>query len=201
MPGWAAALALSLAALAGMRLARRFEGVSLPPWADGVALLMAGGLALAFPPPSPGALVWGMVLVLPLTALAAIDAATRRIPDLLSFLLILTGLGQTVISGGPVPLVALVTALLVLAGLASDWLLPDSAVGAGDLLLAAAAVAWVGLGPLLELLMIAAVLLWLHFLLALLLRAARPAPGAAGGVAMAPSLAVALAAVWLAGPG
>lgn len=198
LPHWAFAAACMAAALAGTALARGFE--RLPAWAEAGAVLAAGLVALWFGNRVSGAdAAWTAALILPLAALAATDAAAHRLPDLLSFALIGLGLARLAVAGDPVLPPAGAAAGLVLLGLAIDRYAPDGPVGAGDLLIAAAALVWLGIGPLLELFLLAAVLLWLHFLALTLLRLAGILPRAGGGVPFAPAFALSLSALWIAG--
>jgi prepilin signal peptidase PulO-like enzyme (type II secretory pathway) len=200
--------AMAAAAL-GMLLARRFDGVSLPIWAGALAMALVGAVTLGFGPPQGAQvgpqlgpllglhtdpqLAWSVVLITLLTALALIDAATHRLPDILSLALIALGLAQTAITGDPVWLRLIAAVLLVAMGLLTDRLFPDSPVGAGDFLLLAGVLCWLGFAPLLELAMLTAALLWVHWLILLVVHRGR-----AGGAPLAPALALSCYALWLA---
>lgn len=190
-------LATMAAAGVGGWLATRFDGITLSGWALAIGPLLTGAMVLVIAVPS-GPLIWTLVLTLTLTALALIDAATHQLPDVLSVSLIGLGLAQVVLTGDPVWGRLTAAVLLVAFGLLSDRLAPQGAVGAGDFLLLAGAVSWLGFAPLLELAMLAALLLWAHFLLLIGLRRCGMVRGT--GVPLAPALALAWFALWLAGP-
>lgn len=197
LPTMALAGVLAGAALAGGGLAMAF--VRLPLW----VLPLAAGCALALAlwlggPASPADAIWSAALILPLTALAFIDAATRRLPDILSLALIALGLCRLAAQGDPVLPMAAAAAGLVALGLAIDRLAPDGAIGAGDILLAAAVMVWLGPGPLVELAVVLAILLWLHFLARAIWRLAMRRPGTDAGLPLAPAAALAVAALWIA---
>jgi len=190
-----------LAAGAGTLLARRFDGVSLPLWAEGLSVAICGALVLWLGgAASLPHLLWTTALVLPLATLAAIDAATRQLPDMLSWLLSALGVAHLLATGAALATPVAAALFLVLSGLALDRFAPDSPVGAGDFLIAAVAVIWIGVTPLIELALIAAVLVWLHFLLLVLLRLAGLVRTEPGGAPLGPSLAIAIAALWIAAP-
>jgi leader peptidase (prepilin peptidase)/N-methyltransferase len=192
MEAWPVLLTVAAAALAGLALAQPFEP-GPGPWrrlaAAGAvlpALIVApGGADAAF-------LAWTALLVTLLVALAAIDLASRTVPDLLSLPLIAFGLVHAWARGLAAPaLLALVVALVLAA-----WLVPGRwrrGVGGGDVLLAAGALAWLGPGVAIDLAVLVSV-----FLLPLAAWA-RARPGGAG-IPAAPAVAAAVATLWFGGP-
>ena len=195
------ALAALAAAIGGMQLARVFDKVALPSWADPMAALATGAVVLTFGQPSSADLVlWSVALLVPLVALAAVDIATHRLPDILSLALIFLGLGRTAWGDQNWQVSAALAAALVATGLMVDRFTPKATVGAGDLLLLGAAIAWIGPEPMLELAIVATLLLWLQFLcVAVFSLIKNRAPGT--GMPLAPALALALTALWFSSPG
>jgi hypothetical protein len=186
---------------AGGALAMAFAPV--PRIAQAGAALAVAGLALAMGPPDAPAplLIWTVILLVPLVALALTDAVTLEIPDLLTLALAAGGLARLVLSGGPVWPLALAALALALCGLAVDRFAPQAPVGAGDFLLVAGGLLWTGPVVLIELALICGVLLWLHWLVLWGLAMAGVTPrDRLDGVPFAPAYAVALALMWFAAP-
>ena len=198
LPFWVTVLSVAASAFAGVLWAGRFSGVTLPRWAAPLAAIVGLGLVLGLGRPTAlGPMLWTCALVAPLTALGAIDAATRQLPDLLTVPLIALGLARMALTGGPVALAGGIAIGLFLLALMVDRFAPDAAIGAGDILLAGVALAWLGPAPLLELAIFATLLLWLQFLV----RLARRGLGAGAadhGMPLAPAFSLALMALWLA---
>lgn len=157
-------------------------------WAGAVPILAgiaAGFATLATGHPAGSALASGVLIAL-LTALAWSDALSHTVPDGLSFPLIASGLAATALSGGATGPVSVLAAILVACALLQDRFWPrHGMIGAGDYLLLAGALAWLGLGALPDLIMLSALLLGLY---AICSRRAE--------VALAPALALATAFLW-----
>jgi prepilin peptidase CpaA len=96
-------------------------------------------------------------LIVSLAIAAVIDARVRKIPNWLTFGLLLAGLGRALASGGTVGLGHALLGMLVGAALPLV-LYMLSALGGGDVKLLAAIGSWVGPGPAIWVFMIEAVL-------------------------------------------
>jgi prepilin signal peptidase PulO-like enzyme (type II secretory pathway) len=198
MPLPVLAAVLALMAGIGVLIAGRLPDVAVPRWAPVAVAVLTAGLALAL---GQGTVLWpalwSAALVLPLAALATVDAATRTLPDALTFAWAALGMAHLWWTGAPLAAPLIAAAALVALGLLVDRLAPDAAVGAGDLLLLAGVILWLGFAPLLELAILAALILWAQlaarFVLARLRGAAVPQ-----GLPLAPALALATLALWLA---
>ena len=78
--------------LIGAALARPFDRAAVSAPGLGLALALVGGvLWVDGSALGGGTLVWTLLLVAPLVALALLDMATRQVPDLLSALLVAGG--------------------------------------------------------------------------------------------------------------
>jgi len=96
-------------------------------------------------------------LICSLALAAGIDARARRIPNWLTFGLLLGGLGRALASGGAVGLEHSLLGMLV-GGALPLILYAISALGGGDVKLLAAVGAWVGAGPAILIFMVEALL-------------------------------------------
>ncbi|MEL6532264.1 MAG: prepilin peptidase [Pseudomonadota bacterium] len=146
---------------------------------------LAAGLALTTGHGAAAALA-SLTLIALLAGLAWSDALSHTVPDGLSFPLIASGLLATALTGGAVGPVAVLAALLVALALLQDRFWPRRGlIGAGDYLLLAGALTWLGLNALPDLVMLSALFLGLY---AICTRRAE--------VALAPALALATAILW-----
>jgi len=96
-------------------------------------------------------------LICSLALAAGIDARSRRIPNWLTFGLLLGGLGRGLAAGGAEGLERAVLGMLV-GGSLPLVLYAISALGGGDVKLLAAVGAWVGAGPVVMVFMVEALL-------------------------------------------
>ncbi len=151
------------------------------------ASLAAGCSAVAGHAPMPT--IAAMVLFALLALLAWTDARTKTVPDGLTFALIATGMIHTGITGAPLLPALLLTGLLTAFALGQDTLRQGRGwFGSGDYLMLAGALAWLGPRTLPDLIMLSAVALGLHAIIA-----------RQSQIAVAPSLTLAVAALWFAG--
>lgn len=209
LPVWSFVAIASLSATIGAMLASQFDGVRVPPntylGATATPALMA--LVLVPGPVPLGFALWSMVLILGLSGLAVIDAASRTVPDILTLPLIPLGLIHAQMNGAPSLVFAVAILGLVGAALAlhlalrrqADWL------GAGDVLLLAGAVAWFGPANLPDLMFLTGLLLLTRLGLGHLidLRPATCVPVARGtdrALPLAPALGAAQLLIWMGGP-
>jgi leader peptidase (prepilin peptidase)/N-methyltransferase len=158
-----------------------------------VALILATVAALGVQDGT--ALGWTCALLVPLTALALVDAVTRRLPDILTLAVLALGLARLATAGQPWVMPGMLALVWFAVGLLVDRLAPDGPIGAGDFLLLGAASVWLGIAALLELGLLTALLVWAHYLGLWL------TGRATDGVPLAPSMALSLLALWLAAPG
>lgn len=163
LPLWSLVTITTLAATLGAMVAALFDGVKIGTRTFLLATAVPAALAFLLvdrPVPVPFAL-WSVVLILGLTGLAVIDAATRTVPDLLCLPLIVLGLVHAEASEAPVAGYATTSiAILILgaivarvAGGAARW------IGGGDVLLLSGAAAWFGPAALPDLVIVASALL------------------------------------------
>ncbi len=152
MPLPVLAALLALMAGAGVMIAGRLPDVAVPFRAAAAVAALTAGMTLALgQPTAAGPALWSAALVLPLAALATVDAATRTLPDALTFAWAALALAHLWWTGAPLTAPLAGAAALVALGLLVDRLAPDAAVGAGDLLLLAGVILWLGFAPMLEL--------------------------------------------------
>ena len=159
----------------------------------GLGAALAAGLsavALAGPDLSWTQTLWAALFFALITALAVIDAATETVPDHLTILLVATGLGHAACIGATLwPLIAIAGTLLMAGYVLGAFTTDQGMVGSGDLFLIAGIAAWFGPRLMIDVLLIASLLLAAHCILSR--RRTR---------ALAPSLAVGAAMVWIGGP-
>ncbi len=136
------------------------------------------------------ALGWTIILFGILGALAWTDARTETVPDGLTLGLAATGLVHTALTGGALIPFLVLAGILIALGLIQDRFFDDGGwFGSGDYFLFAGAAAWLGPFLLIDLILLTTVALILH---AIIVRRTT--------LALAPSLAVAIALLWLGGP-
>lgn len=198
LPPVVLAFASAAAALAGAGLARLYPDIRPLTSTVIISVAIAGVLPmllLAGPVPAAAAL-WSVVLVVPLAAIALVDLGSRTIPDLFVLPLIVLGLAHAWLTGPHGTPFAIAALAIVGAGGLGALILRGRAgwIGAGDVLLAAAAVAWVGPGLLPDLMIAAALAMLAHAGLARLFRPP------AGQLPLGPSLTFAIALLWFGGP-
>lgn len=186
MPIFATALLLGVGGFVGVWGARRYDSPEIPRFAGLAAAGLAATLAMVFvPEPQPIVpLVWTLLLVVLLASIAAIDAATRMIPDVLCLALIGAGLIQF-----PFLPNALIAAALVGLALLQTRLTQDAWLGEGDLFLLAGIVTWVGPLRLFDVGLIAALIITTQ----IIIFRAKSQP-------LAPALGIGCLAVWIGGP-
>lgn len=191
------ATALSCAAVAGVLLAALFEPapgrilkIAVPLGVGGAAFLLAPAQAdLAF-------VAWSAVLVTGLVALAAVDAASRSVPDALSIPMIAMGLLHAWSRGLPVLTMAATVAVVIGAALAVS-LLPSRlrrGIGGGDVLLLAGGLAWLGPTVAVDIIILTAALLIPAFAWRL------AGKSSLSDVPVAPALGASTLLLWLKGP-
>jgi prepilin peptidase CpaA len=191
------ALAVAAAALGGLGLAGLWEGRA-PAGCRIVAAATAILPALLFAPQGADAafLAWTVLLVAGLVALAAVDLASRTVPDALALPLIALGLAHAWMRGLSVGAmagaVAVVVGLALLCSAVPARL--RAGIGGGDVLLVAAALAWLGPAVALDLLVLIAALG------VPLAGVALAREGPAPGLPAAPAVAAATLVLWLRGP-
>ncbi|MBV9994450.1 MAG: prepilin peptidase [Caulobacteraceae bacterium] len=194
-----ALLAAPPAAWLASRVAVRYAAANGAPILIAMALAFAWAAAIA-----PDWPVLGMSLALgwTLVALAAVDLASFRLPDLLTLPLILAGLGATALMPARPMLDHLAGAgagwgSLVVLALAYRWWRGVEGVGQGDAKLLGAAGAWLGWRPLPSVLLIAcaAAFVWVGFR-----TAARGRAALNERLAFGAPLCLAIWTVWLHGP-
>ena len=134
--------------------------------------------------------IWTAVLLSLLSYLGITDALTETVPDAATLALVGAGLGHAAATGATlVPLVS-ATLLLLGIGLLLGWLTKDTGgIGSGDFFLAAGVTAWFGPLYALDVLILTMVGLALHSIIARKVT-----------VAVAPSMAIASAIIWIGGP-
>ena len=180
------ALLLGAGSFAGVWSARRFDSPTIPRWAAVAAATLAAALVLfLLPSPQPVSVVaWTVVLVTLLASIAAIDAATQLIPDVLCLALVVTGLIQhpSLATGG------LAICLIALALLQSRFG-HNAWIGEGDLFLLAGILTWIGPLQLFDVALIAALIVTLQIII--FREKSQP---------LAPALGMASAAIWIGGP-
>ncbi len=205
LPVWAFASVTGLASFLGVRLADRFDGIRIGPAASTLVAL-AAALATFWLAPGPASLpqtAWTVVLIAALACLGVIDAQTRTLPDLISVPLIFLGLTHAALQGGLLLTFAVSAATAIGLGAIAGALLRQRPgwMGSGDVLLIAAALAWVGPALLPDLMLLSAVLLIAQSAARLVLaRLKRPYTDPDTGLPLAPALGIALAAIWIGGP-
>lgn len=205
---WAFVCLVSVSGSAGAVLATRFRGVTLTPDRFLMATAFPALLAIFFAAkPIPADLAfWTFMIVVVLSALSVMDAATRTVPDLLTVPMIIFGVIHAKISGySPVMFGGFALAVIAL-GLAGQYLLREQTwIGGGDILLVAGAVAWFGPALLPDLMLVTGVLLLVRVAIE---RLATPSPASCvpgampkdTGIPLAPSLGAAQLLIWFGGP-
>ncbi len=191
------ALAVTVAALGGLGLADLWE----PGEATRVRVVAAASAivpALLFAPAGANAafLAWTAILVALFVALAVVDLASRTVPDALVLPLIALGLGHAWMRDLSVGAMALAVALVVGAALVASAVPARlrAGIGGGDVLLVAAALAWLGPMVALDLVVLVAAFLLPFAGMAVARRGARR------GLPAAPAVAAATLVLWLHGP-
>ena len=201
--------AIGLSGIAGVTLAALFRGVSVSPFAGLAASL--GPMALAWvAAPLPLAiapLMWSLILVAGLTCLAAFDANTRTVPDIITIPMILLGVAHAATAGAPHLLFGMSAAGLILFAVALHALLKGRGtfVGGGDVLLVAGALAWFGPSMIPDLAILASLVLLCQLAprFARIPRADACIPATVtqtDDIPLAPSLAIAQLVLWFGGP-
>lgn len=134
--------------------------------------------------------LWTAVFFAILTALAWTDAVTETVPDGLTIALVVTGILHASTLGVALLPIAGPAVLLLLIGVLHGAVTGDRGwLGSGDYFLLAGAIAWFGPIAIFDVLAITAVGLLAHCVLT------RRAT-----IAVAPSLAIACALIWIGGP-
>ncbi|MEE4120932.1 MAG: prepilin peptidase [Paracoccaceae bacterium] len=191
------ALAVTAAALAGLGLGGLWEPGEAAR-VRGVAAASAILPALLFAPNGADAafLAWTVILVALFVALAVVDLASRTVPDALVLPLIALGLGHAWMRELSVGAMGLAVALVVGAALVASAVPARlrAGVGGGDVLLVAAALAWLGPMVALDLIVLVSAFLLPFAGMAVVRR------GAPRGLPAAPAVAAATLVLWLHGP-
>lgn len=163
------------------------------PNAPGIAALAAGSatiLSFLGTGAPLGHATWSALLFAFLIGLAWVDALTETVPDSLTLGLIGVGLARGFAIGADMTLIVTGAVLLLAIGLLQARLTGDRGwIGSGDYFLGAGMLAWFGPALLLDVVAATSVALLLH---GLVVRRSR--------TAVAPSLAVGAAIVWIGGP-
>lgn len=200
-------LLVGLAVFFGLVLATKFDGLrpGLPAtvvFAACCALLTA--LLINVPVTATFA-AWTLTMALGLAALAAIDGATRTVPDALSVPMIALGLAHAATYPGIVWIHTGAAALVIALGLFMGMLTRGRGggwLGGGDVVLLAGTVAWLGpaLIPDVLILTVCGIAVQWATGVAMRLRGAETAATPLTEQPLAPALAVAQGIVWLGGP-
>ena len=190
---------LLISGVVGTLLAKLFEPEAAP-WPIALvhilvapAIFLASGETLV----PQGAVLFSASMVLLLVALSMVDLHSRTIPDLLSLPLILLGLVYAVINDVDVLARAAAVAVVLVAAIITGWVggRISRAVGAGDVLLVAGGIAWLGLALVPNLIITTSILLVLGVASATIARRRAPA-----FVPLAPAFGLAMCVIWLFGP-
>lgn len=153
-----------------------------------VALCAAGVLVLTDIAALPA--LWTTLLISLLASLAWIDATTETVPDTLTLALVACGLIHSASMGAPFAVPLVTAALLLGLGILHDYATGDEGwIGSGDFFLTAGIAAWFGPFLLMDVLALTSIFLVLH---GIVVRRA--------SIALAPSLALSAAIIWLGGP-
>lgn len=206
-----------LAAMIGLSV---FAGLMIATWLDGLrpgvasAVLVSvvcGGLAWLIGPQSvPLAFAaWTGLMVFWLAALAAIDGATRTVPDALTFSLIVLGLAHAATLPGAFGVFSATSLGIIIVGAVAGRLVGrENAgwLGGGDVLLFAGGAAWLGPMVLVDLLVLSALFLAAQWLARQIARWRTRDDGEPlfsfdlAELPLAPSLGTAQTILWLGGP-
>ncbi|MEO0692185.1 MAG: prepilin peptidase [Pseudomonadota bacterium] len=207
VPIWGLTLLIALTVFAGLTLATKFDGLrpGLPATLIFSAICAALGWALTPVPVSIGFALWTTAMILGLAALAAIDGATRTVPDALSIPMIALGLAHAATYPGLIWIHAGAAALVVALGLfvslitrgrGGGWL------GGGDVVLLAGTVAWLGPSLIADVLILTVCGIAVQWATGATMRL-RGADSTATPLTeqpLAPALAIAQGIIWLGGP-
>lgn len=207
VPVWGFTLLIALAVFAGLTLATKFDGLRPGVAATIVFSAVCGAVAwlLNAAPVTYGFALWTLTMVLGLAAVAAIDGATRTVPDALSVPMIALGLAHAATYPGLIWIHAGAAALVIAMGLfvgllsrgrSGNWL------GGGDVVLLAGTVAWLGpsLIPDVLILTVGGIAVQWATGLTMRLRGADTAATPLTEQPLAPALALAQGVIWLGGP-
>lgn len=199
IPIWIHAVLAGAAGFAGIWLAAQLDGVRVGATMSALTTVILVGLAIFLVPGPASALDvgWSIVLITGLTALAAVDARTRTVPDLVSVPMIALGLAHAAMQGGLLVVFTISAAVIVMLGMLMGRILAKGPgwMGSGDVLLLAGAVAWFGPAMLPDLLLISAIALIAEVVVLRLVR--RPI---GPDLPLAPALGLAQIVIWLGGP-
>lgn len=163
--------------------------------------LLPGPVPLAFA-------AWTFVMVLGLAALAAIDGATREVPDFLTLPMIALGLAHAATLPGAFIIFGATALVVIVLGIVVARLMrgkDDGPVGGGDILLFAGAAAWLGPLVLIDVILISAFLLVVQWTTRQVTKRRARGPGDPpvgldfADLPLAPALGFAQATVWLGG--
>lgn len=207
VPVWGLTLLIALAVFAGLTLATKFDGLrpGLPATLIFSATCAALGWVLTTTPVPPGFALWTTAMILGLAALAAIDGATRTVPDALSVPMIALGLAHAATYPGLIWIHAGAAALVIALGLFVSLLTRGRGagwLGGGDVVLLAGTVAWLGpaLIPDVLILTVCGIAVQWATGAAMRLRGADTAATPLIEQPLAPALAIAQGIIWLGGP-
>lgn len=205
---WAFVCLVSLAGSCGAGLAARFEGVGLAPDRFVTATAIPAVLAVIFSGNGVplGIALWTFAFVTLLSCLAVIDLTTRTVPDILSIPMILLGLLHAHLSGFDTWVFGGFAVAVISMGAIGQYIFrSQSWIGAGDILLIASAIAWLGPALLPDVLLLTGLLLCLRIAAGsfAMPHHASCVPTEAPrdpGLPLAPSLGAAQMLIWFGGP-
>ncbi|MEO0701667.1 MAG: prepilin peptidase [Pseudomonadota bacterium] len=203
----ALALLVGVAVFAGLLLATKFDGLRPGLPATIVFAAACGALAWLLTPAAVtmAFALWTLVMVLGLAALAAIDGATRTVPDALSVPMIALGLAHAATYPGLIWIHAGAAALVIAIGLFVGLLTRGRSggwLGGGDVVLLAGTVAWLGpsLIPDVLILTVCGIAVQWATGATMRLRGADSTATPLTEQPLAPALALAQGVIWLGGP-
>ena len=198
---------VGVAVFAGLIGATKLDGLrpGLPATLIFSATCAALCWALTNAPVPLGFALWTVVMLFGLAALAAIDGATRTVPDALSVPMILIGLAHAATYPGLIWTHAGASALVIALGLFVGLLTRGRSggwLGGGDVMLLAGAVAWLGPALIPDVLILTVCGIALQWATDLIMRVRRASNAATPLTEqpLAPALALAQGIIWLGGP-
>lgn len=194
------------AIIGGQWLGSRYSDVdhSLPFAIFSTIVALAAARMLTNGPIPVGFSIWTVPLFIGLSSIALIDFKTRTVPDLIVVPLVVLGLAHSAFFDDLLFPAAIGVGVIILFSLANSLIFKSESgfLGGGDVLLLAAAVAWLGPGLLPDVLFLAAVFLIFQGLF-VFVKLQFSSNGEWQGVRylpFGPAIGMSMAIVWIAGP-